>query len=112
MAISRTKFVIIFIICGFAFLFLTSTLLGSTGPRGFPEPPDSLLGMDSPVAWKSTVSTILAPIKVILIGPVLLPGIHFLSDDPPPPFVGVYLLFYWTILASFIYYLYGTLKRS
>jgi hypothetical protein len=111
MNMSRTKFVIVFIMCGFAFLFITTTFLGSSGPRGFPQPPDSYLGMDSPVAWKSSVSTILSPIKIVLIGPLLLPTINFLKEDPPPPFIGIYFIFYWTIIASVIHYLLGKLKR-
>lgn len=108
MSISRTTFVILFIISGFAFLFITSSLLGSTGPRGFPKSPDSVLwtGSDSPVAWKRAASTILVPVKMVLIGPLALPSINFLKDDPPPPFIGIYLVFYWTILASLIHYLY------
>jgi hypothetical protein len=114
MSISRTKFVILFIICGFVFFFITSTLLGTTGPRGFPEAPDSVLrtGSDSPVAWKRTVSTILVPIKAVLLGPLALPQVTFLKEDPPPPFIGIYLLFYWTILALVIYYLIDKIKRS
>ncbi|MEK7181401.1 MAG: hypothetical protein AAB738_03680 [Patescibacteria group bacterium] len=112
MNISRKKFVIFFIISGFAFLFITTSFLGSTGPRGFPKPPDSFLLMDSPVTWKSTVSTILAPIKIVLIGPLLLPSINFLKDDPPPPFIAIYFIFYWTILALAIHYLIGKIKRS
>ena len=110
MNISRTKFVALFIICGFVFLFITTSLLGSTGLGGFPQPPDSLLGIDSPIAWKSTVSTIILPIKIVLIGPLLLPSVDFLKDDPPPPFIGIYLIFYWTILASIIHYLLGKLS--
>ena len=113
MNISRKKFVILFIISGFAFLFITTSLLGSTGLRGFPQPPDSVLrtGGDSPIAWKSTVSTIILPIKIVLIGPLALPQINFLKEDPPPPFIGIYFIFYWTILASIIHYLLGKLKR-
>lgn len=105
MRISRKKFIILFLICGFAFLFITTTLLGTTGPRGFPKPPDSILrtGSDSPIAWKSTVSKIILPIKIILIGPLALPQINFLKEDSPPPFISIYLIFYWTILASIIY---------
>jgi len=110
MRISRTRFVILFIISGFAFLFITTSLLGSTGPRGFPKPPDSFLGTASPIAWKHTVSTIIVPIKVVLIGPLLL-STDFLRDDPPPPFIGIYLVFYWTILASMIHYLLGKIKQ-
>ena len=114
MNISRTKFIVLFLISGFAFLFITSSLLGGTGPRGFPKPPDSVLrtGSDSPIAWKSAVSTIILPIKIVLIGPLALPQINFLKEDPPPPFIGIYLIFYWTILASIIHYLLGKLKRS
>src|SRR3989344_1685259 len=101
MNISRKRFIAIFFISGFAFLFITTSLLGSTGPRGFPKPPDSLLGTASPIVWKNTVSTIILPIKIVLIGPLLLSD-NFLRDDPPPPFIGIYLIFYWTILALII----------
>ena len=112
MNISRTKFVILFIVSGFAFLFITTSLLGSKSLRGFPQPPDSLLGMDSPIAWKSAASTILSPIKIVLIGPLLLPNINFLKEDPPPPFIAIYFIFYWTILALVIHYLLGKAKHS
>lgn len=112
MNITRKKFIAIFIISAFAFMFVTTTLLGSTGFGGFPQPPDSLLGLDSPVAWKRTVSTIISPIKMLLIGPLALPQIDFLKDDPPPPFIGIYLILYWTILGSLIYYLLDKFKRS
>lgn len=110
MNISRKKFVILFIVSGFTFLFVTTTLLGSTGLGGFPQPPDSLLGMDSPVVWKSTVSTIIVPIKIVLLGPLLL-STDFLRDDPPPPFIAMYLIFYWIALASIIYYLFDIIQR-
>jgi len=111
MKISRKKFVTIFIISGFAFLFITTSLLGSTGPRGFPKHPDSFLGTASPIAWKNTASTIILPIKIVLIGPLLL-STDFLRDDSPPPFIGIYLIFYWTILALIIHYLLGKFKHS
>ncbi len=106
MNISRAKFVIVFILCGFAFLFITTSLLGTTGPRGFPKPPDSLLrtGSDSPIEWKRTLSAVLFPVKVVLIGPLGLPSVTFLKDDPPPPFVGIYFIFYWSILASLFHF--------
>ncbi len=105
MHISRNKFVILFIAYGFAFLFVTSSLLGSTGFRGFPKAPDSLLGIDSPVAWKRAVAIIVLPIKIILLGPLALPSVDILKEEPPPPFIGMYLVCYWTILASAVYYL-------
>jgi len=111
MDISRKKFVILFIISGFVFMFITTSLLGSTGPRGFPKYPDPLLGTASPIAWKNTVSIIILPIKAVVIGPLLF-STDFLRDDPPPPFIGIYLIFYWTILASIIHYLVNNIKRS
>lgn len=109
MNISRKKFVILFIISGFAFLFITTSLLGTTGVRGFPQPPDSILetGANSPIVWKSAMSKIILPIKIILIGPLALPQINFLKEDPPPPFISIYLILYWTILASIIHYFLG-----
>ena len=111
MNISRKKFIILFIVSGFVFMFITTTLLGSTCPRGFPKHPDSFLGTASPIVWKNTASTIILPIKIVLIGPLLL-STDFLRDDSPPPFIGIYLIFYWTILASIIYYLVGKIKHS
>lgn len=110
MNISRTKFVTLFIICGFVFLFISTSLLGTTGPRGFPKPPDSLLLLESPTAWKRNVSTIILPVKVVLIGPLLLPSINFLKEDPPPPFVAIYFIVYWTILSLIIHYFISKLK--
>lgn len=114
MNIPRKKFVILFIVSGFAFLFISTSLLGTTGPRGFPQPPDSILrtGGDSSIVWKRTLSMIILPIKIVLVGPLALPQINFLKEDPPPPFVGIYFIFYWTILASIIHYLLGKLRRS
>lgn len=114
MNISRKKFVISFIISGFVFLFITTSLLGAAGPRGFPQSPDSILrtGGDSPIVWKSTVSRIIFPIKVVLIGPLALPQVNLLKEDPPPPFIGIYLILYWTILALTLHYLLDKLKRT
>ncbi len=111
MNISKTRFVILFLISAFVFQFLSNSLLGSE-VRLFPVHDDSFLGTGSSVTWKSTVSTILLPIKVVLIGPVL-PYIEFLRQEPdtPPPFFVIGFIFYWTILALFIHYLLGRLKR-
>ena len=102
---SRIKFVFLFLVFAFAFLFGTTALLD--------QPPESFLGSESQLPWKSTVSTILSPIKIILIGP-LLPFIKFLHQDPdtPPPFFLVGFAFYWTILALIIYYLLSKIKRA
>src|SRR6188768_3511825 len=105
MNISRTKFVSIFLIFAFAFLIGTTLLLE--------QPPGSFLGSESQVGWKSAVSTILSPIKIILIGP-LLPFIKFLHQDPdtPPPFFLIGFAFYWTLLALALHYVLGKIKRS
>ena len=105
MNISRMKFVFLFLIFAFAFLFATTSLLD--------QPPESFLGSESQVAWKSAVSTILSPIKIILIGP-LLPFIKFLHQDPdtPPPFFLLGFAIYWTLLALFLHYLFSKIKHS
>lgn len=104
-----------FLLFGFAFLFITTSLLGTTGPRGFPQPTDSVLrtGGDSFVSWKSTVATIVLPIKIVLIGP-LMPYIAFLRQEPDtlPPFFVIGFIFYWTILALITHYVLGKLKKS
>lgn len=113
MSMSRRKFVFLFIVSGFAFLFVTTSLLGTTGPRGFPHPPDSILrtGGNSPVAWKRVASTVIVPIKAVLIGPLSLPGVNFLEEDPPPPFVAVYFMVYWSLLAGVLHCGIGKLMR-
>jgi len=105
MKTSRLKFIVLFLICAFAFLFVTTALLD--------QAPESFLGSESQVAWKSVVSTILFPIKVILIGP-LLPFIKFLHQEPdtPPPFFLVGFAFYWTILAITFHFVLGKIKRA
>jgi hypothetical protein len=105
MNIPRIKFVFFFLIFSFAFLFGTDLLLD--------QPPESLFGSESQIAWKSTLSTILSPIKIILIGP-LLPFIKFLHQDPdtPPPFFLAGFAFYWTILALIVHYFLGKIKHA
>ena len=104
MNISRIKFIIFFLIFVVVFLFGTTLILDS--------PPETLIGSESPVAWKTTLAAILSPIKIILMGP-LLPFIKFLHQDPdiPPPFFLVGFAFYWTILAIFIHYLINKIKH-
>ncbi|MES2275803.1 MAG: hypothetical protein V4592_07265 [Bacteroidota bacterium] len=112
MKISRTKFVIIFLISALAFQFITNSLFLSE-VRLFPANGESFLGMGSPITWKSIVSIVLFPVKIVLIGP-LLPFINFLRQDPdtPPPFFLIGFAFYWTILALTIYYLFSKFKRA
>src|SRR5687767_5222052 len=98
MKASGIKFVFFFLIFSFVFLFTTTGFLD--------QPPDSFFGSKSQVAWQSTVSTILSPFKIILVGP-LVPFINFLRKDPdtPPPFFLVGFAIYWTILALVIHYI-------
>lgn len=101
---SRLKFVFIFLIFAFAFLFTSTILLD--------QPPGSFLGSESQGVFKSAVNTILSPIKIILMGP-LLPFIEFLHRDPdtPPPFFIVGFTFYWTILAIIIHFFLSKIKH-
>ncbi len=111
MNISRIKFVIIFLISGFVFLFISNALFGTEASL-FPGNDESFLGADSAVTWKSVGYTVLLPIKIVLIGP-LLPYIEFLRQDPdtPPPFFLVGFILYWSLLALFVHYVLGKIKQ-
>ncbi len=104
---SRKKFVTLFIIFAFAFMFISNALFGLEA-RVFPWNEKSFLGTDSPVAWKSAGYKILYPVKFLLIGPFD----HVFHDDPPPPLVGIVFALYWSLLALPIHYLLGKLKRT
>src|SRR5882762_4461408 len=101
MSISRTKFVIIFLVSAFAFQFISNSLLGSE-VRLFPVNGEWFPGTASPIAWKSTVSTILYPIKTILIGPL---SPLFKGPDPAPPVLVFAFTLYWSVIALALYYL-------
>lgn len=106
--ISRTKFVSLFLISGFAFFFLFNVIVRSD-VQLIPESAASFLGTESLTGWRSAVSTILYPVKIVLVGPVL-----FLLnlEDPPPPFLVIGFALYWTFLALLIYFFIGRIKRS
>ena len=110
MNISRKKFVILFLISAFAFMFISNSLFGPS-VQLLPPSGEPILGMESQVVWKNVGAKILLPIKIVLMGPMLSFD-EFLRDDPPPPFVAIVFAFYWSILASFIYYLFGKIKYS
>jgi len=103
MKTSRIKFLFLFLIFAFAFLFGTNALLN--------QQPESFLGSESQTAWQSAVSTILSPVKIILIGP-LLPFIKFLRQDPdtPPSFFLIGFAFYWSVLALVLHYFFRKIK--
>jgi hypothetical protein len=108
MKTSRTKFVILFLVSGFAFQFISNSLLGPD-VRLFPVNGEAYPGIGSAIAWKNTVSEILMPIKMVLLGP--LSGL-FKLPDPPPPFLVLAFAFYWTALALFLYYLFIKISTS
>ena len=104
MKISRIKFIALFVIFAFAFVHGTSLLLD--------QPPEALMGSETQQGWKATVSAILSPVKIILIGP-LIPFIKLLKQDPdtPPPFFLAGFVAYWTLLALLLYFLIGKIKN-
>jgi hypothetical protein len=108
MKTSRKKFVSLFLICGFSFLFIYNVTIRSV-VRLIPESGESFLGTESLTGWKSVVSTILYPVKIVLAGP-LLPLINL--PDPPPPFLVIGFAVYWTLLALLIHFFIGIIKRS
>ena len=97
MKTSRLKFVSIFVISSLAFLMGTISLLNQKA--------EAFLGSESQAGWQSLITTIISPIKIVLVGP-LLPYINFLRQDPdtPPPFYLIGFVMYWIILALVIYY--------
>lgn len=112
MKISRTKFVILFVISALGYLFISNSFFLSE-IRLFPAHGESLLGTGSATGWKGVLATILLPVKLVLVGP-LLPYINFLRQEPdtPPPFFLIGFVFYWTMLALAIYYITGKIKQS
>jgi hypothetical protein len=101
MKITRTKFVILFLVSAFAFQFISNSLLGSE-VRLFPVNGEWFPGTGSPIAWKSTVGAILYPIKMVLIGPL---SPLFKEPDPVPPILVFAFALYWTAMALVLYYL-------
>ena len=101
MKVSRTKFVSIFLVSAFAFQFISNSVLGPE-VRLFPMNGEWFPGTESSLAWKSTLSTILYPIKIILVGPL---SPLFTDPDPAPPILVLAFALYWTTLALVLYYL-------
>jgi hypothetical protein len=101
MKVSGTKFVLLFLVSAFAFQFISNSVLG-TKIRLFPLNGEWFPGSGSPIAWKSTLSTILYPIKFVLIEPLSFLG---QDPDPAPPVLIFAFAFYWTAMALVLYYL-------
>ena len=91
---TRKKFVLVFLAFGYAFDFATRFLLS--------QPPEALGASPDQQAWQRLASTILSPIKVVLVGPI-----NWLQQDPdpPPPFRLILFAAYWSILALGIHHL-------
>jgi len=102
---SRIKFVVLFLVFGFAFIFGTTLILN--------QPAEAFLGAESQGAWQSVISTILSPIKIVLLGP-LVPFINFLHRDPdtPPPFFLAMFAVYWSVLAASLHFVLGKMKSQ
>ncbi len=101
MKISRTKFIITFLISAFVFQFITNSFLGPE-VKLFPANGDWFPGDGSPMAWQNTLATIIYPIKFVLIAPL-----SFLAKDPDPvpPVLLLSFAFYWTVMALALHYL-------
>ncbi|MBE7171558.1 MAG: hypothetical protein INR73_13265 [Williamsia sp.] len=100
MKISRTKFVLIFLASAFVFQFIFNSLLGPE-VRLFPVNSEPYPGIGSSIAWKSTVATIVSPIKIVMLGPL---SFLFKLPDPAPPILVLPFALYWTAIALAIYY--------
>jgi hypothetical protein len=103
MKISRARFVTIFLFLAFAFQFISNSLLGDE-IRLFPGDGEWFPGAESPIVWKNTLTTILYPVKFVLIGPL-----SFLAQDPDPapPVLVVAFAIYWTAIALVLHYLFS-----
>ena len=108
MKVSRTKFVVCFLAFGFAYTTATRLILN--------QMPASLYGSDFGIpqaAWQSTVSTLLSPVKFVLMGPLrpLFSWMLNQDGDPPPPMLALMYAFYWTILAVVLHYFLSHIKH-
>lgn len=91
---TRKRFVLWFLAFGYAFTFATRFVLS--------QPPEALWASPEQQPWQKLASTILAPLKIALVGPV----VWLQRDpDPPPPFRIILCAVYWSILALGIYQL-------
>jgi hypothetical protein len=94
MGLTRKRFVLLFLAFGYAFHFITRFLLN--------QAPEALWASPDQQPWQRFASTILSPIKVVLVAPI-----NWLQQDPdpPPPFRLILFAAYWSVLALGIYQL-------
>jgi hypothetical protein len=101
MEISRKYFVITFLIMAFAFQFISNSVLGPKIGL-FPASGAWFPGTGSSIGWKSTLATILYPVKYVLVGPLSFLGT---DPDPAPPVMLVAFTLYWTAIALVLHFL-------
>jgi hypothetical protein len=94
MRISRKKFILWFLCCGYALHFVSKLVLN--------QAPDALWASPAQQVWQQHISTILSPLRVVLVGPVS----WLMQDpDPPPPFRIILFAVYWSLFAMALHYL-------
>jgi hypothetical protein len=109
MKTSRSKFVVLFLACGYAYGIATRLILN--------QMPASLYGSDFGIpqaAWQSAISRLLFPIKLVLMGPLRPLFSWMLSQqdaDPPPPMLAIMYAFYWIPLALLLHYILSRRER-
>lgn len=103
MKISRTRFVISFLILVFAFQFISNSVLGPEVGL-FPDNGEWFPGIDSPISWKNKLAALIYPIKFILIKPLSFLG---KDPDPAPPILLFAFALYWTAIALALHFLFG-----
>jgi hypothetical protein len=99
MKISLKKIVIGFLVAAGVFQFTTNSILGPE--VGFiPADGNWYPGEKSPVEWKATMSSVIHPVKFVLVEPLT-----FLAQDPDgaPPVVLFFFALYWTAMAVALY---------
>ena len=106
MKVSRTKFVISFLVLAFAFQFITNSVLGPE-IRLFPGDGEWFPGMGSSIGWKNILAAILYPVKYVLIGPLTFLG-H--DPDPVPPILFIAFSIYWSVIAVILYFIVGKIQ--
>lgn len=110
MKVSRLKFVIRFLVFGFAYTTATRLILNQM-PASLAR---SNYGSVSQAPWQIATSTMLSPVKFVLMGP-LLPLFNWMLSqqdaDPPPPMLLLMYAFYWVILALILHYFLSKLKH-
>lgn len=104
MRLTRKKFVLGFLACGYAFDLVTRFVLS--------QPLRTLGASPNQAGWQQHASTMLWPLELVLFGPV-----NWLQQDPdpPPPFRIILLSVYWSVVALGIHYLVwrrGELRRA